>query len=125
MWRSAQAALLALFVTIATFAGGSSYLFCSMTDSVVSRCCCEADEDDHSAQAEVQRTSDCCATKSVDKLPQGFGNAVAVAAATPTLAAPIAVAVVAAPAVFARPVTREPTGPPRERRRAQIQVFLL
>jgi hypothetical protein len=128
-WRRVRAtltALLALVVVVSTLAGGTSYLFCSMTDSVVSQCCCEADEDGHPAQAEIQRTSDCCEKKTVGKLPQGFGAVAFVFDVQPALAAPAAVAVVGVPRVESlRHTPYEPTGPPGQRRHAQTQVFLL
>lgn len=127
MWRSAQAALLALFVAVSTLAGGTSYLFCSMTDSVVTQCCCDDDDDDGPLQTEVHRSSDCCEKKTVGKLPQGFGAGALVLDAAPAVldAAPIALA----PAPWSERAPRvhvAPTGPPElGRRLAQNRAFLL
>lgn len=119
-------ALLALAVLVSTLAGGTSYLFCAMTDSVVSQCCCEPESNDGAAQAEIQRFSDCCAQKTADTLPQGIGSATAVVfAAMPANAEPAAIAIAGAPCGVLSLATRAPTGPPQPYGRARPEVLLL
>lgn len=125
VWRAWSSALLALAVLLSTLAGGTSYLYCTMTESVVAGPCCEPDEDDGLAQDAVDDPSSCCVKMTTGTLPQGVGSPVFVFAASPALAAPAAVALVVAPAGVLARVTREPTGPPLQYGRARPQVMLL
>jgi hypothetical protein len=113
-----------LTFVIGLLASGQPYFFCRMGERVQATCCCT--DKPIPEHASIER-ADCCERRthvSLDDALQPVADRIFDGDLLPSLGAPIAVAAVASVSIERVPLPRW-TGPPPDRKRALISVFLL